>query len=159
MNPVNFNWDLDVPRVVESSPAVNDNPDLHGFKAHGGKMILYHGLSDSGPPWTYTAQYYDEAVARNKGGGKPHEDFLRLYLIPNMGHCSGGPATDQFDMLTPLMNWVEKGIAPDSIVASGRNFKTAPTTRSRPLCAYPKTARYTGPTGGDLANAANYSCQ
>jgi len=156
-NPVNFNWDRDVSLVVRSSPAVNDDPDLHDFQKQGGKLIFYHGLSDSGPPWPYTAEYFNKARQRNRHGGS-NADFMRLYLVPNMGHCNGGPSTDQFDFLTPLMAWVEQGVAPDAVVATGRNFKTAPTIRSRPLCAYPKTARYTGPAGGDISLAANYSC-
>ena len=78
-----------------------------------------------------------------------------------MGHCNGGPAADQFDLLTPLMNWVEKGVAPDTIIASGTGFrfKTAPTTRTHPLCAYPKVAKYTGTAGGDVGSASNFTCQ
>jgi Tannase and feruloyl esterase len=71
-----------------------------------------------------------------------------------MGHCGGGPSTDQFDPLPPLVDWVEYGIAPDKIIASGTNFTSAPTTRSRPLCLYPKEARYIiGAPGGDLSVA------
>lgn len=158
-DPVGFDWDRDMPRVVDRAPGVRDQTDLSAFRNHGGKLIFYHGLSDSGPPWTYTAHYFNSITRRGSGASPKHDDFARLYLIPNMGHCNGGPSTDQFDFLTPLVNWVEKGVAPDSIVASGRNFKTAPTTRSRPLCAYPKTARYTGPAGGDIGSAANYGCQ
>jgi hypothetical protein len=150
--PENFDWDRDMALVVRREPDINDNLDLRAYRKRGGKLMFWHGLSDSGPPWTYTAAYYE--LARLFNGG----DFMRLYLVPNMGHCGGGPSTDRFDMLTPVMDWVEKGIAPDSVAASGTSFKTAPTTRSRPLCAYPKTARYTGPEGGDIALAENYSC-
>jgi feruloyl esterase len=76
-----------------------------------------------------------------------------------MGHCSGGPSTDRFDFLTPLMAWVEERRAPDTVIASGVNFKTAPAARSRPLCPYPQTLRYTGPDGGDIALAENYTCR
>ena len=76
-----------------------------------------------------------------------------------MGHCRGGPATDQFDMLTPpLVSWVEQGTAPDRIIASGTRFTSSPTTRSRPLCPYPQETRYVGPAGGDLGAATNYTC-
>ena len=158
-DPVTFDWDRDMSLVVGEAPGVRDQTDLSGFRNHGGKLIFYHGLSDSGPPWTYTAHYYDHITRRGEGKSPGHDDFARLYLIPNMGHCSGGPSTDRFDVLTPLMEWVEKGKAPDSIVASGTAFKTPPFARSRPLCAYPKTARYTGPSGGDIALASNYACQ
>ena len=84
--------------------------------------------------------------------------FARLFLVPNMGHCGGGAATDLFDALTPLVDWVERGMAPDTILASGKNFTSAPTTRSRPLCPYPQEVRYIGPKGGDLGIATNYKC-
>src|SRR4029077_1882386 len=92
------------------------------------------------------------------GGPRQTRKFARLFLIPNMGHCGGGPSTDQFDPLTPLVEWVEYGIAPDKIIASGTNFTSAPTTRSRPLCLYPREARYIGAAGGDLSVASNYTC-
>jgi feruloyl esterase len=75
-----------------------------------------------------------------------------------MGHCRGGPGTDQFDMLTPLVSWVEEGTAPDRIIASGANFSSPPAARSRPLCPYPQEARYVGPADGNLADASNYGC-
>jgi feruloyl esterase len=151
-DPVGFDWDRDMDLVVKRHPGVRDDTDLSDFRRQGGKIIFYHGLSDSGPPWTYTAYFYDR-ITRGK-----RKDFARLYLIPNMGHCSGGPATDRFDFLTPLMAWVEKRRAPDTVIASGVNFRTAPTTRSRPLCPYPQTLRYTGPEDGDIAAAENYTC-
>ena len=93
------------------------------------------------------------------------EDFMKLYLVPNMGHCGGNASTDRFDMLTPMVNWIENGIEPKTVVATGVNFSSTlgsltglPTTRSRPLCPYPQTLRYTGPKGGDISVAANYAC-
>jgi hypothetical protein len=90
---------------------------------------------------------------------------MKLYLVPNMGHCGGNASTDHFDMLTPLVNWVENTVEPDTVVASGTNFSSTlgtltglPTTRSRPLCPYPQTLRYTGPAGGDISVASNYAC-
>jgi len=85
-----------------------------------------------------------------------------------MNHCSGGPATDQFDMLTPLVNWVERGVAPDSVLASARGASnpgganadvpaTWSPTRTRPLCSYPKVARYNG--SGSLDLASSFTCQ
>jgi len=82
-----------------------------------------------------------------------------------MGHCGGNASTDHFDMLTPMVNWIENGVVPDTVPATGVNFSSTsgtlaglPTTRSRPLCPYPQTLRYTGPEGGDISVAANYSC-
>jgi feruloyl esterase len=182
-NPLTVNYDKDIGLVTAHSPAVNNSTDISAFVDHGGKLIFYHGLSDSGPPWPYTAEYFHK-VAERQGqrhppvirvsvGGRDdsndmlHQagDFMKLYLVPNMGHCGGNASTDRFDMLTPMVNWIENGIAPDSIVATGVNFSSTlgtltglPTTRSRPLCPYPQTLRYTGPQGGDISDVANYSC-
>jgi feruloyl esterase len=76
-----------------------------------------------------------------------------MFLVPGMGHCGGGPSLDRFDMLTAVVNWVEKGTAPDSIAATGKAFPR----RSRPLCAYPRHAQYKG--SGDTEDATNFSCQ
>jgi Tannase and feruloyl esterase len=162
-DPVDFDWDRDMDLVVKRHPGVRDDTDLSDFRRHGGKIIFYHGMSDSGPPWTYTAYFYDRITRHGHDHGHRHgrdkHDFARLYMVPNMGHCSGGPSTDRFDFLTPLMAWVEERRAPGTVVASGVNFKTAPTTRNRPLCPYPQTLRYTGPAGGDIAAAENYTCR
>jgi feruloyl esterase len=105
-------------------------------------------------------------VRANSGGDA--SNFAKLYRVPGMGHCSGGPATDQFDMLTPLVNWVEKGEAPDSVVASARGAGNAggvnadlpagwAADRTRPLCAYPKVARYSG--SGSQEVAESFRCE
>ena len=102
---------------------------------------------------------------RHGGGTAGVSEFAKLYLIPNMGHCSGNMATDQFDMLTPMGNWIENGVAPQEIVATGNRFQATPgaftglgnTTRSRPLCPYPKTLRYKG--AGAINEASSYACQ
>jgi hypothetical protein len=161
-NPLTVNYDTDMRLVTPSSPAVNNSTEIGPFVSRGGKMILYHGLSDSGPPWPYTMKYFQDVMVKN-GGLAGISKFMKMYLIPNMGHCSGNAATDRFDMLTPMVNWIENGIAPQEIVATGTNFFSTlgtltglPTTRSRPLCAYPKTLRY---TGGDMSQATSYACQ
>jgi hypothetical protein len=158
-SPLSVSFEKDLGGLRKSSPLVaySASTDIANYKARGGKIIWYHGVSDPGPPVLGTIAYYNDLVAKN-GGRVNTETFARLYLVPNMGHCRGGPATDQFDMLTPLVEWVEKGVAPGPVVASGRQFTSAPTTRSRPLCPYPQQARYTGPAGGDLGSAGNYAC-
>ena len=158
-DPLSFNFDTDMARLNSQSPIVTYSTSLNiaDFKQRNGKIIWYHGLSDPGPSATSTIEYYKEMAARNDGFENTMK-FARLFLVPNMGHCAGGPATDQFDALTPLVNWVEHGIAPDAILASGTNFLSAPTTRSRPLCPYPREVRYGGPPGGDLSIATNYKC-
>ncbi len=158
-DPLRFDFDKDVANLSKSTPLVtySASTDISKFKQRHGKIIWYHGVSDPGPPVQGTIAYYEGLAARN-GGVEETKSFARLFLVPNMGHCRGGPATDQFDMLTPLVAWVEHGTAPDAIIASGTRFTSAPTTRSRPLCPYPQATRYVGPAGGDLAAAANYAC-
>lgn len=173
-NPLTVNYDTDIGLVTAHSPAVNNSTDIARFVHRGGKLIFYHGLSDSGPPWPYTVDYF-HAVERHFSRDRWHgglrdglgsvDEFMKLYLVPNMGHCGGNAATDRFDMLTPMVNWIENDVAPDTVVASGTNFSSTlgtltglPTTRSRPLCPYPQTLRYTGAAGGDISVAANYSC-
>jgi hypothetical protein len=167
-----FNFTADLGRLNKASPVVSlsTSADISNFIRRGNKIILYHGLSDPGPPVLGTILYYGEMAARN-GGIRAAQKFSRLYLIPNMGHCGGGPATDQFDMLTPLTQWVENGVAPGPVPATGVNFTPAVyqvnflpavPTRSRPLCPYPQQARYIGPTGAGLAAGlavvSNYQC-
>jgi feruloyl esterase len=127
--------------------------NLNSFTGHGGKLLFYHGVSD---PW-FSAQdtvgYYERLGATN-GGADAVRNFSRLFLSPGMGHCSGGPAAlDTFDLLTPLVDWVEKGTAPDVVTATGRAFPG----RSRPLCAYPQHAHYKG--SGDPQDARNFECR
>ena len=76
-----------------------------------------------------------------------------MFLVPGMSHCGGGPGLDQFDMLGAVVNWVENGVAPDVVIATGRAFPG----RSRPLCAYPKHTQYGGQ--GNTEDAKNFSCQ
>ena len=166
-DPLSFNFDFDTGILTASSPETTNSTSLNikKFINNDGKIIWYHGLSDPGPPVTGTIEYY-RAMAKQNGGLQAAQKFSRLYLIPNMGHCSGGPSTDQFDILTPLTDWVEKGIAPTSIIASGTNFTadvygmpvSGPTSRSRPLCPYPQQVRYSGATAGGLGDASNYEC-
>jgi feruloyl esterase len=125
--------------------------NLSGFTAHGGKLIFYHGVSD---PWFSaldTVGYYERLAADNARA--PLAEWSRLFLVPGMGHCGGGEATlDRFDLLGPLVDWVERGQAPAQVIATGASFPG----RSRPLCAYPKHAQYRGQ--GDTESAANFSC-
>lgn len=125
---------------------------------------MYHGAADPIFSAADTTRWYDALQTANQGSAAA---FARYFMVPGMNHCSGGPATDQFDMLTNLVNWVEKAQVPDQVIAkvrgTGANVVNTElpsswsATRSRPLCAYPTVARYKG--SGDLENAANFSCQ
>jgi Tannase and feruloyl esterase len=127
--------------------------NLTTFAGHNGKLIFYHGMSD---PWFSpmdTLGYYEKMAAEN-GGLDKVSSWSRLYLVPGMGHCQGGSATlDRFDMLTAIVDWVEKGVAPDSVVATGNSLPG----KSRPLCAFPKYAQYTGQ--GDPNDAKSFTCK
>jgi Tannase and feruloyl esterase len=148
------------------TPPQNDNPiNLAALKARGAKVMVYHGVSDPIFSAEDTRQWVERVNAAQGGGAA---NFARYFPVPGMNHCSGGPAADQFDMLTPLVKWVEQGIAPDSVVATARGAGNAggvnaevpkdwSANRTRPLCAYPKTAKYNG--SGSIEDAASFSCQ
>jgi feruloyl esterase len=143
-----------------------DPTNLATLKNRGAKVMVYHGVSDPIFSVDDTAVWYDGLRAANGGDAS---NFARFYRVPGMGHCSGGPATDQFDMLTALVNWVERGVAPDSVMATARGTGNPggvnaevpagwSSVRSRPLCPYPKVARPKGVVA-NLESADSFSCQ
>ncbi|MDE3202573.1 MAG: tannase/feruloyl esterase family alpha/beta hydrolase [Acidobacteriota bacterium] len=145
--------DVDKAAMHASDPLVEPaSTNLSTFSGDGGKLIFFHGDSD---PWFSpldTLRYY-KSLAETNGGADKVAEWSRIFLVPGMAHCGGGPSLDHFDMLTAIVNWVEKGRAPDSVVATGKAFPG----RSRPLCAYPKHAQYAG--SGDTQVARNFRCQ
>ncbi len=145
--------DVDQAALHASDPLVEPaSTNLSTFALSGGKLIFFHGDSD---PWFSpldTLRYYNSLAATN-GGAEKVATWSRLFLVPSMAHCGGGPSLDHFDMLTAVVDWVEKGKAPDSVIATGKTFPG----RSRPLCGYPKHAQYTGT--GDTQDARNFRCQ
>ncbi|MBV9039116.1 MAG: tannase/feruloyl esterase family alpha/beta hydrolase [Acidobacteriaceae bacterium] len=145
--------DVDKAALHASDPLVEPaSTNLSTFSLSGGKLIFFHGNSD---PWFSaldTLGYYKSLAAVN-GGTEKVAEWSRLFLVPGMAHCAGGPSLDRFDMLSAVVNWVEKGTAPDFVLATGQAFPG----RSRPLCTYPKHAQYTGT--GDTQDARNFRCQ
>jgi len=145
------------------------DPDLKKFKARGGKLILYHGWDDPAIPAVNTVNYYESVIAMM--GQKDADAFVRLYMAPGMQHCGDGPGPDSFgqagglsytapthSMAAALEQWVEKGRAPATIMASkyaGQDREHAVMTR--PLCVYPQAAKYKG--SGDANDAANFTCE
>ena len=126
---------------------------LNTFSGHGGKLIFYHGVSDSWFSAQDTARYYEQLVKDN-GGEEKVTQWSRLFLVPGMGHCGGGSAAlDHFDMIEPIVNWVEQDKAPEQIRVTGQAFPN----RSRPLCPYPGYAHYTGT--GDPEKAEHFICK
>ncbi len=127
--------------------------NLSTFSGHGGKLLFYHGMSDQAFSAMDTLDYY-QRMAKANGGMDKVENWSRMYLVPGMYHCRGGEyALDNFDLLTAVVDWVEKGTAPDYVVATGKAFPG----RSRPLCAWPKYAYYKGQ--GDPEDAKNFECR
>ena len=160
-----FTFDSGV-RLADEKQARNlnaTNPDLKAFKARGGKLIIYHGWSDAAISALNTIDYYNSVEA--KMGRSQTEQFMRVFMVPGMQHCSGGPGLNSFGQLgfgstaadpqhniyLALEQWVEKGVAPEEIIASGQAG-----TLTRPLCAFPQTAKYKGT--GDPKDEANFVC-
>ncbi len=137
---------------------------LEGLRRKGGKLLVYHGTADAVFSFNDTVSWY-EALAKSHSGRQ--SSFARLFAVPGMNHCSGGPSADQFDALEQLVKWVETGVAPERMVATvrgaGANLanKELPaewsSTRTRPLCAYPAIARYDG--RGDIDMAESFVCK
>jgi hypothetical protein len=157
-----FNFDRDAPEIYATQQpgfphsAWDDigarSADLKGFEARHGRLIVPHGVSDPVFSINDTLAWWREVDQRNAGRAS---DFVRVFPVPGMNHCAGGPATDIYDVLTPLMQWVEHGQAPEQIIAASTPASPWPK-RTRPLCAYPAVARYKGT--GDIESAANFSC-
>ncbi len=171
-----FDYDRDPQRLgVMEWLYSAQNPDLRAFKAAGGKLLLFHGWDDNQIPAEATVDYYETAT-RTVGGTDATRSFFRLFMFPGMGHCRGGPGGGDFDWLTALENWVEKGVAPEQVIAFRPKAETYPMVtnsagetyvqlpryplpadsydRTRPVFAYPDIATWNGK--GDPSNAENW---
>jgi feruloyl esterase len=146
-----FNLDSDL-ALADKSGIDTHITDLTPFKKHGGKLLLYHGWADQAIPPGNTVNFYNNVLA--KMGGKQN-DWMRLFMIPGMMHCSGGAGTDQFNKIAILERWREQNQAPDQIVAS--HVTNGQVDMTRPLCSYPEVAVYKGT--GSTNDAANFSCK
>jgi feruloyl esterase len=125
--------------------------DLRGLKARGGKILLWHGWADGAIVATSSIGY--EGVVKAMGGRKQTEEFFRLFLVPGVHHGGGGPGFTGFDSMTALENWVEKGQAPEKLIAS--RLSNGVVERSRPVYPYPVLARYSG--NGDPKQADSFA--
>jgi len=147
-----FDFDRDPHLLDRWGKEVNaTDTDLTKFRAHGGKLLMTYGWADQVLEPLMGVRYYEHAVARN---GPRTRDFFRLFMVPGMNHCSGGTGTDQFDSMTAMIDWVEKGKAPDVLQAARVLDKKV--VRTRPLCPYPQVARYRGQ--GSIDAAENFRC-
>jgi len=131
--------------------------DLSKFKGLGHKLIVYHGASD--PSWSMndTLGWYKKLLKVDEKA----RDFARFYIVPGLNHCSMGPSTEGIDFLTPIVNWVEKDVAPEEIIGTARSKSVNPAVpwpgRTRPICPYPLQSRYKGK--GSIEMAENFACR
>ncbi|MDR2214552.1 MAG: tannase/feruloyl esterase family alpha/beta hydrolase [Nevskiaceae bacterium] len=147
-----FNFDRDVRKLDAWAAKANaKSTNLNALRRRGGKVLMSYGWSDQILQPLAGVSYY-EALQRRYGARTG--EFVRLFMVPGMAHCSGGIGTDRFDPMTALIDWVEKGVAPDSLAAS--RVVNGQTVRTRPLCPYPQVARYSG--SGSIDEAANFRC-
>jgi feruloyl esterase len=170
-----FELDRDLKAAKEKTANQLDavNSDLSAFQARGGKLILYHGWNDPAISPLATIDYYNSVVDRM--GSAPTASFVRLFMVPGMQHCAGGPGPTNFgqggatfdpamdgpdhNITAALEQWVEQGVAPEQVIGTGTSETTGPekgASFSEPICAYPKAARSKG--NGDKADASNYAC-
>lgn len=179
----NYNFDTDAPTIYKPAPGypespmdfmtgtpLGPSPFLFSFREHRGKMIMYDSVNDGIFSAVDLVEYYN--LLNLVMGGRA-DDFARLFMIPNMAHCGGGPATTSFsaNLLAAITAWVEKGVAPNAIIAANTNTSSPfpsgapfdprvalnfPTGGTRPICAYPMQTRYKGT--GATNDAANFVC-
>ncbi len=174
---IDFDRDLKL-ADEKTGPILNAyNPDLRSFRAHGGKLIQYHGWGDAAIAPRDSIAFYEKVAAFLKqypdprsDASKPIQDFYRLFMVPGMGHCAGGSGPNTFgntdiadpavspqdaghDVVLALDQWVTQGVAPEKIIGTG---KIGGVTMTRPLCPYPKVAHYKGQ--GDTNDAASFEC-
>jgi feruloyl esterase len=176
-----LNFDSDVAFADEKVGSIlnSTSPDLRSLRAHGGKLIQYHGWGDSAIAPVSSIEYYEKVRSflskypdARSDSSRPVQDFYRLFMVPGMGHCGGGAGPNSFgnggrggppanvdadhDILSALERWVEKGVAPDKIIGTGLAAGDPAKLMTRPLCPYPQMARYNGT--GDPNNAASFAC-
>jgi feruloyl esterase len=161
-NSINYDRDVKLADAKIGAVMNDGSTDLREFRRAGGKLILWHGWSDPLISPLHTIGYYGKLAAHFAAPGTAREaavaqvsDFARLFLAPGVMHCGRGPGPDTFDSVAALEAWVERGTAPDSMVASHRT--AGKVDRTRPLCAYPHQAVYDGK--GDPDAAASFSCR
>ncbi|HSW40326.1 MAG TPA: tannase/feruloyl esterase family alpha/beta hydrolase [Acidobacteriota bacterium] len=151
-DPMTFDFDRDIHLLDDWSKLADaKNPDLSAFRKRGGKLLMTYGWADAILQPMMGVNYYEEAVKVN---GPDTGDFFRLFMIPGMAHCSGGTGCDRHDPMTAIIDWVEKGKAPDMIMA--HRIENNRVVRTRPLCPYPQVARYRGE--GSVDDAGSFHC-
>ena len=170
-----LNFDADVTTADAKLAALlnSTNPDLRRFQAHGGKLIQYHGWADAAIAPQNSINYY-QSVLSTMGGPRKTNGFYRLYMVPAMSHCAGGPGPNSFgaiiqprppqagaenDVVDALKKWVESGVAPGRIIATKYQDDDPKkgVVMTRPICPHPQHAKWTGK--GSTLDAANFVCE
>ncbi len=149
---LNFGADATLTDKLDND-TINARPALADFVGQGGKLLMYHGWSDPHVAPLTSVEYYN-TVEREIGVTKA-ADSIRLFMVPAMAHCGGGDGPNVFDTMSAIEQWVEKGKAPEKLIASHRT--NGAVDRTRPLCPYPQIAVYTG--SGSIDDAANFACK
>jgi feruloyl esterase len=153
-----FDLERDTALVEQRAGFINAvDPDLSAFKARGGKLLIYHGWNDGGSGGAISpensVQYYASVLDRM---GPGQDDWLRLFMVPGMAHCGGGPGPNQVNWIAAMERWRESGIAPDQLVAT-RVASYGRVEMTRPVCPYPQVAQYVG--AGSTNDAGNFECR
>jgi len=148
---LNFDKDIEYAEKVDNGLNKANDPNLKTFFARKGKLIMYHGWSDQVVPPQHSIHYYDSV---EKTVGAQAADSIRLFMVPGMTHCGGGPGPNTFDSISAIEQWVEKGKAPEQMIAS--HSADGKVDRTRPVCAYPQVAKYKG--SGSIDDAMNFAC-
>jgi feruloyl esterase len=153
-----FELDRDTALVEEKAGFIDaTSPDLSAFKVRGGKLLIYHGWNDGGISGAISPEnsvnYYSSILATM---GPQQDDWLKLFMVPGMTHCGGGPGPDQVNWFAALERWRESGIAPDRLIAS-RVTDNNRVDMTRPVCPYPQVPQYIGV--GSTSDAANFVCK
>ena len=147
-----FDYDKDPALVARWSKLADaKDADLSKFRRSGGKLIMTYGWADQILQPMMGVNYYEAVAAKNR---QRSQDFVRLFMMPGVAHCGGGVGPDRHDAVTAVIDWVEKGKAPDQLLVS--KVTNGQVVRTRPLCPYPQVARYKGQ--GSIDDAANFRC-
>ena len=153
-DPLSFDPAVDIEKAQKADPEgilKSDNPNIKAFFDRGGKLFMYQGLQDPQVTSMNAIRYHQAVIDKVKGAeGKSVE----LFMVPGMLHCQGGPGTDTWDKAAVLDQWVTTGKAPDKVVAS--HLTDGKADKTRPLCVFPKVAKYSG--SGSTDDAANFTC-